>query len=57
MRPYGEQTGKAEPRIKGAMKKPPRYRRAKREAEETAAWRKPRKAERRRAKQEIDTQD
>ena len=55
MRPYGEVTGKAEYGVglRGS-KKPPRYRRAKRKAEEAAQKRRPRKAERTRARREIE---
>ena len=55
MRPYGERTGKAELRLATREwgKKPPRYRRGKRKAEEAAERRAPRKRERRRARREI----
>ncbi len=59
MRPYGEVTGKIEHRLatREVGKKAPRYRRASRKAEEAAERRKPRKAERRRAKHEIRTEE
>ena len=56
MRPYGEQTGQLGHRLatREAGKKPARYRRVSRKAEEAAERRKPRKAERCRAKREIN---
>jgi len=56
VRPYGEVTGKSEPRLatrETGGKKPHRYRRAKRKAEEVAERRRTRKRARCQAKREI----
>jgi hypothetical protein len=58
MRPYGEITGKAMYRVgPHGSTRPSRYRRIKRKAEEATQKRAPRKAERARAKQEIQEEE